>query len=46
MKLLERIRKVFRKRGATRVAFKRKADVTLPRTVAWDRASKVYGDTQ
>lgn len=45
MKLLARIRKAFKKRGATRVAFKRKT-VALPRTVAWDRAAKVYGDTQ
>lgn len=45
MSLFARIRRIFRKRGATRVAFKRKA-ITLPRVVAWDRASKVYGDTQ
>jgi len=46
MKLLDRIRRVFKKRGATRVAFQCRADVILPRTVAWDRAAKVYGDTQ
>jgi hypothetical protein len=46
VKLLARIRKRFRKRGATRVAFKPKGVVILPRVVAWDRASRVYGDTQ
>jgi hypothetical protein len=42
VKLIAIICKRFKKRGATRVAFKRNA-VTLPRVVAWDRASQVYG---